>query len=156
MARTSDALHATRHGGAPWSYPTALPSVTLVYKRDTFNCTPTCTPQVAAHALSMHASWLVGCYCRAMMDGQYERCAACHAAWRRCTAVPDRRTIGGPRLQAWSRQPPDERAALYRVRGDVEMDLKLPEKAAEDYGTAITLLEGPGGEKAEESELPAA
>ena len=59
-------------------------------------------------------------------------------------------------IQAWKRQPPDERAALYRVRGDVEMDLKLPEKAAEDYATAISLLEGPGGERADEGELPAA
>ena len=49
-----------------------LPSVTLVYKRDTFNCTPTCTPQVAAHALSMHASWLVGWITSAMLDGQDE------------------------------------------------------------------------------------
>ena len=59
-------------------------------------------------------------------------------------------------LVAWQRQPPDERAALYRVRGDVHLDLKLPRKAAEDYATTITLLEGPGGEKADEGELPAA
>ena len=59
-------------------------------------------------------------------------------------------------LAAWQRQPPDERAALYRVRGDVHLDLKLPRKAAEDYATTIQLLEGPGGDKADESELPAA
>ena len=56
----------------------------------------------------------------------------------------------------WQRQPPDERAALYRVRGDVYMDLKLPSEAVGDYTTAIGLLEGPGGERAEEGELPAA
>ena len=50
-------------------------------------------------------------------------------------------------LVAWQRQPPDERAALHRVRGDVHLDLKLPRKAAEDYATTITLLEGPGGER---------
>ena len=56
----------------------------------------------------------------------------------------------------WRRQNPDERAALYRVRGDVDMDLRRPEEAVVDYGTTIGLLEGPGGERADEGELPAA
>ena len=63
------------------------------------------------------------------------------------------RAVAAP---GWRRQPPDERAALYRVRGDARMDLKRPTEAAADYGTAIGLLEGPGGERAEEGELPAA
>lgn len=56
----------------------------------------------------------------------------------------------------WRRQNPDERAALYRVRGDVCMDLRRPGEAVKDYGTTIGLLEGPGGERADEGELPAA
>jgi len=59
-------------------------------------------------------------------------------------------------VDAWQRQPPDERAALYRVRADVHLDLKQPSEAAQDYTTAIQLLEGPGGDKADEAELPAA
>jgi len=59
-------------------------------------------------------------------------------------------------VDAWQRQAPDERAALYRVRGDVYLDLKQPLDAVRDFTTTIGLLEGPGGDKADESELPAA
>ena len=53
-----------------------------------------------SHGLSMHASWLAGWRCSAIVDGQDERCAACHAAWRRMMAMPDCPAIGGSRLQA--------------------------------------------------------
>mmetsp|Transcript_20498 Transcript_20498/g.30190 ORF Transcript_20498/g.30190 Transcript_20498/m.30190 type:complete len:445 (+) Transcript_20498:79-1413(+) len=59
-------------------------------------------------------------------------------------------------VQAWQRQNPDERAALYRVRGDCYMALLKPEEAASDYGIAVELLEGPGGELADPEERPAA
>ena len=59
-------------------------------------------------------------------------------------------------IDAWQRQPPDEKAGLYRVRGDCYMLLLQPTKAAQDYGAAIQMLQGPGGEKADETELPAA
>ena len=58
-------------------------------------------------------------------------------------------------IEAWQRQAPDERAALYRVRGDCYMALMRPQDAQKDYTVAINLLEGPGGNLADESELPA-
>lgn len=59
-------------------------------------------------------------------------------------------------ISAWERQAPDERAALYRVRGDCYMGLVNAEAAIEDFTTTITLLTGPGGELADPDELPAA
>mmetsp|Transcript_7180 Transcript_7180/g.10287 ORF Transcript_7180/g.10287 Transcript_7180/m.10287 type:complete len:438 (-) Transcript_7180:7-1320(-) len=59
-------------------------------------------------------------------------------------------------ISAWERQPPDERAALYRVRGDCYMGLMRADEAVKDYNVAIELLEGPGGEKADPSERPEA
>jgi len=59
-------------------------------------------------------------------------------------------------LVSWERQPPDERAALYRVRGDCYMELLDAEAAEKDYTTTINLLEGPGGNLADPGELPAA
>lgn len=59
-------------------------------------------------------------------------------------------------IDAWQRQPPDEKAALYRVRGDCFLAELKPQDAEKDYTTAITLLEGPGGELADKEELPAA
>jgi len=59
-------------------------------------------------------------------------------------------------IDAWQRQPPDEKAALYRVRGDCFMAELKPLEAENDYTTAITLLEGPGGNLADPAELPAA
>jgi len=100
MASTSDALRATRCGGAPWPRPTAVPSVDHGCKRDGVNHPPTCTPWHAADGLSMCVSSLAAWCCSAMVDGQYERCAACHAVWRRSMATPDRRTIGGSRVHA--------------------------------------------------------
>ena len=100
MARTSGALHATRRGGAPWSCPTVLPSVDHGCKRDGFSYTPTCAPQHTAYGLSMHTSWLGGWCCSAIVYGQDEWCAACHAVWRRTMVMPDCPAIGGPRLQA--------------------------------------------------------
>jgi tetratricopeptide (TPR) repeat protein len=59
-------------------------------------------------------------------------------------------------VDAWERQAPDERAALYRVRGDCYMELLKAEDAAKDYTIAIDFLNGPGGNKADPEELPAA
>ena len=59
-------------------------------------------------------------------------------------------------IDAWQRQPPDEKAALYRVRGDCYLAALKPQDAEKDYTTAINLLEGPGGELADKEELPAA
>lgn len=59
-------------------------------------------------------------------------------------------------VQNFSRQPPDERAGLYRVRGDCKMALKNPSEAIEDYTTAIDLLQLPESKnKADPVELPA-
>jgi tetratricopeptide (TPR) repeat protein len=56
----------------------------------------------------------------------------------------------------WLKQPADERAALYRVRGDCYALLADADKAIADYATAIQLLQSPGGDKADPEELPAA
>jgi hypothetical protein len=45
-------------------------------------------------------------------------------------------------INAWQRQPPDEKAALYRVRGDCFMAQLKPQEAEKDYTTTIDLLEG--------------
>ena len=59
-------------------------------------------------------------------------------------------------IQNFLRQPPDERAGLYRVRGDCKMSLKNPSEAIEDYTTAIDLLRLPESKnKADPAELPA-
>lgn len=60
-------------------------------------------------------------------------------------------------IDVWERtmQSADETAGLYRVRGDVNMELFQPMKAESDYGTAIQLLQGPDGSKADPEELPA-
>ena len=58
-------------------------------------------------------------------------------------------------ISAFLRQPADERAGLYRVRGDCKMALKNPTDAIEDYSTAIELLKLPESEdKADPVELP--
>ena len=59
-------------------------------------------------------------------------------------------------ISAWERQPPDEKAALYRVRGDCYMELLQPDNAVKDYTIAIDLLSGPGGELADGNEMPSA
>ncbi|CAB9512416.1 expressed unknown protein [Seminavis robusta] len=59
-------------------------------------------------------------------------------------------------IEAWQRQPPDEKAGLYRVRGDCYMALLQPQKAEKDYAQAIEYLQGPGGEQADPTELPTA
>jgi len=59
-------------------------------------------------------------------------------------------------IDAWERQAPDEKAALYRVRGDCYMQLLRAEDAVKDYTTTIDFLKGPGGEGADPGELPAA
>ena len=57
----------------------------------------------------------------------------------------------------WEKQPPDERAALYRVRGDCYTLLADAAKAQADYDTAIRLLEMPHSTgRADPAELPAA
>ena len=59
-------------------------------------------------------------------------------------------------VQNFERQPPDERAGLYRVRGDCKMALKNPAGAIEDYTTAVDLLRLPESKnKADPVELPA-
>lgn len=57
-------------------------------------------------------------------------------------------------IDAWQRQPPAEKAGLYRVRGDCYMSLLQPQNAEKDYAKAIECLQGPGGEQADSSELP--
>ena len=59
-------------------------------------------------------------------------------------------------ITAWERQPADEKAGLYRVRGDCYTALGDADKAWADYDQAVTLLQGPGGDKADPTELPAA
>jgi tetratricopeptide (TPR) repeat protein len=59
-------------------------------------------------------------------------------------------------IARWEEQPSDERAGLYRVRGDCYMLLGDATKALEDYGEVIKLLDGPGCEKADASEIPGA
>ncbi|OEU18071.1 hypothetical protein FRACYDRAFT_238504 [Fragilariopsis cylindrus CCMP1102] len=55
-----------------------------------------------------------------------------------------------------SNQPADERAGLYRVRGDCKMTLSLSQEAINDYTIAIDLLKLPESiEKADPIELPA-
>jgi hypothetical protein len=44
-------------------------------------------------------------------------------------------------IDAWQRQPPDERAGLYRVRADCYMAVSKPLEAIQDYSTAINLLQ---------------
>jgi len=56
-------------------------------------------------------------------------------------------------IEAWQRQPPDEQAGLYRVRGDCEMALLQPERAIADYSKALDLLRITT--KADPAELPA-
>mmetsp|Transcript_24927 Transcript_24927/g.58486 ORF Transcript_24927/g.58486 Transcript_24927/m.58486 type:complete len:443 (-) Transcript_24927:59-1387(-) len=59
-------------------------------------------------------------------------------------------------IRNFERQPPDERAGLYRVRGDCKMALKNPVEAVEDYASAIDLLLLPESKnKADPAELPA-
>jgi tetratricopeptide (TPR) repeat protein len=59
-------------------------------------------------------------------------------------------------IQNFQRQPPDEQAGLYRVRGDCKMALKNAAEAIEDYTTAIDLLRLPESKnKADPVELPA-
>eukprot|EP00522_Entomoneis_paludosa_P008767 CAMPEP_0172447598 /NCGR_PEP_ID=MMETSP1065-20121228/6874_1 /TAXON_ID=265537 /ORGANISM="Amphiprora paludosa, Strain CCMP125" /LENGTH=406 /DNA_ID=CAMNT_0013198935 /DNA_START=45 /DNA_END=1268 /DNA_ORIENTATION=- len=58
-------------------------------------------------------------------------------------------------IAAWERQAPDERAGLYRVRGDCYSAMGDATKAIADYDTAVTLLQGPGGDLADPTELPA-
>jgi hypothetical protein len=57
-------------------------------------------------------------------------------------------------IQAWELQPNDEKAGLYRVRGDCFMVLLKPQEAIRDYTTAINLLQGPEGDRADPGELP--
>jgi tetratricopeptide (TPR) repeat protein len=60
-------------------------------------------------------------------------------------------------INAWERQPPDELAALYRVRGDVYMELLNPKDAVQDYSQAIDLLTLPEAKDlADPGEMPAA
>ena len=55
----------------------------------------------------------------------------------------------------WETQPDDERAGLYRVRGDCYTALGDATKAIADYDKAVQLLDGPAGDAADPSELPA-
>lgn len=59
-------------------------------------------------------------------------------------------------IQAWQRQPADEQAGLYRVRGDCYMALLRPLDAISDYSKSLTLLDTPDGKNADPAELPAA
>ena len=59
-------------------------------------------------------------------------------------------------IQAWQSQPVDELAGLYRIRADCYMSLLKPDDAIQDYSRSIKLLQGPGGQNADPSDLPAA
>ena len=61
-------------------------------------------------------------------------------------------------IESWegTNQGGDEIAGLYRVRGDANMELFQPKRAAADYAKATELLNGPGGNKADPEEKPAA
>jgi hypothetical protein len=59
-------------------------------------------------------------------------------------------------IKSFERQPADERAGLYRVRGDCKMALNLSQDAINDYTIAIDLLKLPESiNKADPIELPA-
>ncbi|KAL7566463.1 hypothetical protein ACA910_000940 [Epithemia clementina (nom. ined.)] len=58
-------------------------------------------------------------------------------------------------IQLWEKQPADEQAGLYRVRGDCYTAIGDARKAIADYDKAVKLLDGPGGDMADPSELPA-
>jgi len=58
-------------------------------------------------------------------------------------------------IEVWERRPADERAGLYRVRGDCYSALGDAPKAIADYDKAVELLRGPGGDLADPEELPA-
>lgn len=60
-------------------------------------------------------------------------------------------------IKSFERQPADERAGLYRVRGDCKMSLKLSQDAINDYTIAIDLLkiDAESMNKADPIELPA-
>ena len=59
-------------------------------------------------------------------------------------------------VDAWSNQAVDEKAGLYRVRGDCHLRLFQTAEAMKDYSKAIDLLEGPDGDLADPAERPAA
>ena len=61
-------------------------------------------------------------------------------------------------IELWAGQPDDERAALYRVRGDCYTLLADADRAYADYDTAIQLLTTSkvGQSQADPAELPAA
>ncbi|KAL9179166.1 hypothetical protein ACHAXT_008456 [Thalassiosira profunda] len=71
--------------------------------------------------------------------------------------VPEAYKLLSECIKLWEAtgQGGDEIAGLYRVRGDVNMELYQPNAAEADYGRAITYLEGPDGNKADPEELPA-
>lgn len=60
-------------------------------------------------------------------------------------------------IDLWTAQPADERAGLYRVRGDCYTLLADATKAAADYDAAISLLKSPAAaDRADPDELPSA
>jgi len=69
--------------------------------------------------------------------------------------LPQAESLLSQVIDAWQRQSPDEKAGLYRVRADCYVAMLRPSDAVKDYGEAIRLLGLPGGELADESELPA-
>lgn len=59
-------------------------------------------------------------------------------------------------VSAWEKQPAEERAGLYRVRGDCHLRLLQMKDAVKDYTVSIDLLDGPDGDLADPDEKPAA
>lgn len=58
-------------------------------------------------------------------------------------------------IDVWQRQSSDEKAALYRIRGDCYMELDILDSAIRDYAESITLLQTPEAKKlADPNELP--
>ena len=59
-------------------------------------------------------------------------------------------------VDIWGKQPADERAALFKVRGDCYLRLTRMDDAVRDYTAALDLLDSPEGELADPAERPAA
>eukprot|EP00587_Corethron_hystrix_P004581 CAMPEP_0113309556 /NCGR_PEP_ID=MMETSP0010_2-20120614/7550_1 /TAXON_ID=216773 ORGANISM="Corethron hystrix, Strain 308" /NCGR_SAMPLE_ID=MMETSP0010_2 /ASSEMBLY_ACC=CAM_ASM_000155 /LENGTH=408 /DNA_ID=CAMNT_0000164827 /DNA_START=104 /DNA_END=1330 /DNA_ORIENTATION=+ /assembly_acc=CAM_ASM_000155 len=61
-------------------------------------------------------------------------------------------------IKLWGTQPSDERAALYRVRGDCYLKMQRPSYAIPDFTQALELLndKSPAASKADQSEISAA
>jgi tetratricopeptide (TPR) repeat protein len=76
----------------------------------------------------------------------------CHASWYAQSAAEQRFSTA---LDAWLKAtaPPDETAALYKLRGNCRVPQGLYQVALQDYNQAIALLQEAEG-RADPAELP--